>query len=308
MRIRNLLTTLFATLTLAGCNHIQLQRTTLQQASTVRDLQYQQVLDNLAMFHANPYAVPSLALLDTGTTVVQTSGGAGGAFGWKWDPFRTVSEAFSPPASSGLGQRQTSGAWVLAPTMDPGQLKAIRAAYQIATGQEDVANATGCPCRQILDEYMGDCCADSKAPDKSKSFCCGACTIPPPGWYGVGGKHDVPGSARYVGRYGKTFVWVLPGGQSHLTDLSLTILAIATPYKAINPGPAYGPYEEVPAAPTPSEKCTGEVTIRQPGIHGATTSDERPHRKRAPIIISSADDTSSTTDLTSVKYHASFDN
>ena len=36
-----------------GCNHVVLQRRTVNQASTLLDLQYRQVLDNIAMFMCN---------------------------------------------------------------------------------------------------------------------------------------------------------------------------------------------------------------------------------------------------------------
>ena len=49
-----------------GCTHRQLDRSTLRQAGTVTDLQYRQVLTNLAMVHANPDVLPYFAVVGTG--------------------------------------------------------------------------------------------------------------------------------------------------------------------------------------------------------------------------------------------------
>jgi hypothetical protein len=48
-----------------GCTSIGLERASVRQAETWSDIQYQQVLDNLAMFSCNPSAVP-FHLLQTG--------------------------------------------------------------------------------------------------------------------------------------------------------------------------------------------------------------------------------------------------
>jgi hypothetical protein len=42
----------------AGCTSVRLGQRTIHQASTLPELQYQQVLDNLAQFAANPSALP----------------------------------------------------------------------------------------------------------------------------------------------------------------------------------------------------------------------------------------------------------
>src|SRR3954464_4139801 len=42
----------------SGCTGLQLKRSTIDQASTLSELQYQQVMNNLAMFAGNPAAIP----------------------------------------------------------------------------------------------------------------------------------------------------------------------------------------------------------------------------------------------------------
>ena len=47
---------------ISGCRtHLSLRDNTLRTAGTLTDLNYQQVLDNLARFHDNPAAMPSFA-------------------------------------------------------------------------------------------------------------------------------------------------------------------------------------------------------------------------------------------------------
>src|SRR5262245_46334200 len=56
---------------LGGCaTHRSLRENTLLTAATLTDLNYQQVLDNVALFAANPSAMPSLAVINAGTVTV----------------------------------------------------------------------------------------------------------------------------------------------------------------------------------------------------------------------------------------------
>ena len=49
----------------AGCQtHLSLRDNTLRIGATLTDLNYRQVLDNLAMFVANPSAMPSVAVIN----------------------------------------------------------------------------------------------------------------------------------------------------------------------------------------------------------------------------------------------------
>src|SRR5262245_24212727 len=40
--------------------------------------------------------------------------------------------------------------------------------------------------------------------------------VPPPGWFQLGGKKDVPKDACYVARYGDRYAWVTPDGMPGL--------------------------------------------------------------------------------------------
>src|SRR5580658_9942750 len=63
--------------TLSGCTHMALQKDTVRTTNTLTDLQYQQVLDNLARFHDNPDTIPSFAVATAGTVSILDTTGAG---------------------------------------------------------------------------------------------------------------------------------------------------------------------------------------------------------------------------------------
>ena len=104
----------FAICALAGCTAHRLQINTIRQAQTVTDLEYQQILDNLAMFSLNPAALPSLVTLKTGASQVGDTGSAG-FLGTSGLINGTVSNGFfttfgSSPTLTGTGRLSTSGA------------------------------------------------------------------------------------------------------------------------------------------------------------------------------------------------------
>jgi hypothetical protein len=235
--MRGVILICFVTAPVFGCNYVQLRRNSLQQASTVRDMQYAQVLDNVAMFHANPAAVPFCSLLDTGTLQVESTGSISG--GLTWMPTHLALIALNP---NPLAQRKTSGTWVLRPIFDPDKLRAMRCVYQQATGQEVVQR--GCP---GCDPHIGT---------THKNACCNQCETPPPGWYCVGTWHQVPKHAKLVGNYADVYVWVLPGGEESLAQLTMLIYSIAMPYVAIPSGPSATP----PGVPAPSTGAAPEPT------------------------------------------------
>lgn len=213
-----------------GCNQIQLRGTSIRQARTVADLQCQQVLDNLAMFVANPQTLPSYALVDQGAVLVDSTATAG--VNVIWNPYTLMTWAFTPS-----GVRHSSGNWVMKPIGNPVRLEAMRFVYQVATAGQYVSDGSAV------------CTSCDKALKPFGITCNDYCKIPPPGWFQCGKRCDVPHSARYVGNYDHLYVWVPPEGEDSLARLSLTMLQIAMA--------PIGP----PPAPTPGGKSTqsGEV-------------------------------------------------
>jgi hypothetical protein len=114
----------------SGCTHLALERRTVNQASTVADLQYQQVLDNLAMFACNPDALAWHLKLTAGTIQVSDQGTGTLAV-------TATSTKFPVWVPAGTAQRGAVHQWSGAPTVDPDTLELLQVAYRKALQPED---------------------------------------------------------------------------------------------------------------------------------------------------------------------------
>lgn len=118
--------TVFAVLVLAtGCTHTALERRTVKQASTLTDLQYQQVLDNLAMFACNPDTMPWHVRLKGG--LVQVADQGSGAFGA--DIATALGGEVTRLLPSAGAQRGIVSQWDVEPAVDDDDLDLLRLAY-----------------------------------------------------------------------------------------------------------------------------------------------------------------------------------
>jgi len=135
-----------------------LRRQTVHQGDTVADIHQQQVLDNLARFVADPYAIPSYAVASSGATEVADQGSAALNFGW-------IRSGFDAVGLSLGGQRNLSTSWTTTPVTDPRKLELMRCAYQRAASEcTGVPESTCCPdCRKRFNEfYTGRAVASKK--------------------------------------------------------------------------------------------------------------------------------------------------
>ena len=113
------------TLALPGCANVQLKYSTVRSASTLTDLQYQQVLDNLAMYCVDPTALPWHVNLQNGAVQVADAGSIGTiaqtdlSHAFTWSPYFT-------------GTRSIVTQWSTIPVTDDTTLRLLRQAYQIA--------------------------------------------------------------------------------------------------------------------------------------------------------------------------------
>ncbi len=206
-------------LLLGGCQtHLCLRDNTVCTVATLTDLNYQQVLDNLAMLVSNPSALPSIAVINAGTVTVadQKTANANATY--------APTLAYSQQAGAGLPilsllfdpsvSRNVTENWSLVPVTDVDNLRRIRCAYELLVlgGGE----TTDCDhCSALLQRfYLGET-------DRMD------CVIPS-GWYHTGCKKDVPANACHVGHYCKTYVWVMPDGLDGLTRFTMTIIDLAT--------------------------------------------------------------------------------
>lgn len=203
----------------AGCQtHLSLRNNTLKTTSTLTDLNYQQVLDNLAMFVANPAAMPSIAVFNSGTVTVadQKSVGANATY--------SPTLVFGQQAGSGLpilsllfnpsGSRNVTENWSVLPVTDVDNLRRIRCAFQLVV----LGGHTTTDCDQCLDLLRRFYAGETDRMD---------CVLPV-GWFHSGGKKDVPKDACYVGRHCDTWVWVGRDGLEGLTRFTMSIIDLAT--------------------------------------------------------------------------------
>jgi hypothetical protein len=116
-----------AVLFIVGCTYAQLQRSTINQAGTLSDLQCQQVMDNLAMFAHNPEALPHFALTTTGTAQITDTGSTSNLLASNF-----IAEGLWSNQFTLGGSRAVQEAWTLLPLTDPDKLGRMKCAYQYA--------------------------------------------------------------------------------------------------------------------------------------------------------------------------------
>ncbi|MCE9561773.1 MAG: hypothetical protein K8U57_06930 [Planctomycetes bacterium] len=216
----------------SGCVSKPLNRNTVKQASTLSDLYEQQVLDNLALFCANPDAVPSFAVPAGGVVNVQNQ-----VTGLMILQATGKSLFLDKSGPSIGGSRTVSGNWALAPINDPDKLQLMRCLFRHVVGHQ--ADGDCDHCRESLARYFG--------PEWET---CAA----PTGWLYVGCKRDVPKNACAVGHHGDRYVWVTAEGRDALARVILSTLDIAT-VAFIHPPP--------PSKEVTTFEYRGDLLVRQ---------------------------------------------
>lgn len=251
----------------SGCIAHRLGQRAMNQANTLPDLHYQQVLDNLARFVDNPAGLPWHVNFREGTTQITDSGSAGAAVDLG-PPAETLPQLF--------GSRTVVVQWGMTPVIDPVELRLLRVAYRRALGSAEM------PEPEFLDELAHELKSqipqNSDQRDESELFyeyhsrdarnyadldaritttndvevCRGPEALPSsrsplardvcrrletiqrdlakirPGWFHVGTRREVPRDACYVGRYGRRYVWVGPEGREALTEFTLTVMKLSS--------------------------------------------------------------------------------
>jgi hypothetical protein len=122
-----------ACLFVAGCTNNQLRRSTVGQAMTLNDIQHQQVMQNLASFAANEYALPRHVTLHDGTAQITDNGSIIG---------QVISGRFLNIGA----QRTVVDQWSMLPVTNDVTLRLLKVAYRRALGSpedlysDDLAN------------------------------------------------------------------------------------------------------------------------------------------------------------------------
>jgi hypothetical protein len=250
----------------AGCTTGRLRQRTINQGSTLPELQYQQVLDNLARFATNPSALPWHVNLREGTTQITDSLSGGAAVD------------IGPPVTwfpQLLGSRTAVAQWGVSPVIDATELRLLQIAYRRAHGAPDMPSpefldelahelkdqfASNADLRnesELFYDFQGKASRSSKELDAhlittNDDTVCGnaeplrdrsplarnVCrkvkmiqndlAMIQSGWFHVGRKRDVPKDACYVGTCGSCYVWVGPEGREQLTEFTLKVLKITS--------------------------------------------------------------------------------
>jgi hypothetical protein len=216
--MRGWLVFLLATPAMAGCQtHLALRDDAVNMSTTLTDLNYQQTLNNVALFVHNPAALPSVVAFTTGTASVGDQKGYNGNANYA--PTLTFNQQgggalpiltllFNPSV-----QRQVTENWTMVPITDTDHLRRLRCAFQLLVQD---APTTECDhCRARLEVYYLGEAANWE------------CVIPR-GWYQTGSKKDVPKNACFVGCYCDTYVWVMPDGLEGLTRFTMTVMDLAS--------------------------------------------------------------------------------
>lgn len=201
----------------AGCQtHLALRDDTVCTSGTLTDLNYQQVLNNVAMFVHQPSAMPSLAVVNSGTVTVadQKTINASAAYApTLTSPQQAGGQPIVNLIANPSSQRNVTENWSLLPVTDVDNLRRIRCAFQLVVLGRETTNCY--ECLDLLKQfYLGE---------TDRMDC-----VLPRGWYSTGCKRDVPKNACYWAHYGDTYVWVMPEGMEGLTLFTMTVVDLAT--------------------------------------------------------------------------------
>ena len=210
-----------------GCTHQQLARSTVLTAGTVMEIQYRMVLTNLAMFSRHPEGLPSHMEIDDGVIQISDEIGWGLAGGFTTFP-QFGTERFGPS-----GRRLAAEQWGADATLDPERLTDLQDLYRVALGlpplpaPNSVAYLRDGQSRRDASAGPDDDGGSGAGPEPRRvPIDVLLSDVPPPGWYHLGGKHDVPDDACYVGRFGDRYAWVTAEGVPGLSRFTVTVLSV----------------------------------------------------------------------------------
>ena len=201
-----------------GCTHRQLADSTVATAATTMDIQYQMVLENLARLADDPGALPSHIRIKDGTVQVSDDLGLYNL---------TVPTSVQGGELGGFrAQRTVAEQWGADAVNDPRAVKQLQDLYRTALGlpvepdppylfPPSTRPSTSQPTLDRLDLRRDV----------------------PTGFFHLGTSGDVPAAARFVGRHGERYVWVLPADVPAFSRFTLAILFVTK----LGPGEKGGP-------------------------------------------------------------------
>ena len=214
--MKNCIATFAAVFMAVGCTATSLERHTINQAMSVSDMRYQQVLDNFARLQADPSSLPSFATLANGASVLTDTAGIESATTWD-----RALHGFSKETLTPSFRHNPDPSWTLNPIVAAPHLYALDGAFLwVLRGPPP----PGSPIAELLNGRL-------RPDDYSYHFDVAKdlATLPPtPSWLHVTSKKDVPGNACYKSNCGNIYVSVTPDGMAALSAFTLIVLDIAT--------------------------------------------------------------------------------
>ena len=173
----------------SGCMAKMLEQNTINQASTITDIRFRQVIDNLALIACHPDELPSYAAVGEGTQSFTEQWSCSAATLWTKATFKGFSSE-----TLGLGYEQIiQPAWTLDPIFDQDQLAALHAAFCWVVYGPPPPDSNA---KKVLDLFQ-------VFRDLAKL---------PRGWLRCGKLGDVPHCAVYKAHNKGNRVWVTPEG------------------------------------------------------------------------------------------------
>jgi hypothetical protein len=126
---------LLVALGVSGCTSYQLQRNTLAQGRTWTEIQYEMVLDNIAMFRHAPGSLPWHITITQGSSAVTDT--VAPTFTHTWP---TIAHTFGIS-----GSRNWQDNWTVVPLSDDTKLRALQKIYQKNSGAPWIHDGMGAP-------------------------------------------------------------------------------------------------------------------------------------------------------------------
>jgi hypothetical protein len=237
----------------------------IHQASTIMNIEYQMVLDNMAMLSSNPAMLPWAIRINDGTVQVNDEGGMpelgvqwGGTPGFTRGirAVRSVTEQWGAhPITDPLVvktlqdvYRQAMG---LPPMPDPPLLAQLAATADTASTPKPPANRDKNSAEAADDQTAEELPPQSDAANSQAEEIAGGLPYVgsplaqlrgqlevPTGWFCVGCKKDVPPDACFVGHYCDRYVWVPSDRVDDLSHFTLIVLGITK--HGVNSAPSRG--------------------------------------------------------------------
>jgi hypothetical protein len=126
---------LLVALGVSGCTSYQLQRNTLAQGRTWTEIQYEMVLDNIAMFRQAPGSLPWHITITQGSSAVTDSVTPNFTHTWP-----TIAHTFGIS-----GSRNWQDNWTVVPLADDAKLRALQKIYQTNSAAYWIHDGMGTP-------------------------------------------------------------------------------------------------------------------------------------------------------------------